>query len=119
MKIFNNYVICALNILIIMLSCACAKQFYIYQTLENGALACEGKTCDTYTTTHCYNYGCFSDIHQPLLVFIDKIEGIEYYDGLVFTIPYNLEVVKNGLYKYTNANNIQKTVPHFKFVDAS
>lgn len=103
--------------LIILFNSGCATTYYIKQTLDNGALACEGDTCDTYTTTHCYNYGCFSNRHQPLLVFIDNIDGIEYYDGLVFEVPSNLEVVKNGLYKYTSVNNAQKTVPYISFVN--
>ena len=103
--------------MLVLFNSGCGTTFYIQQTLDNGALACEGETCDTYTSIHCNRYDCFSDRHQPLLVFIDKIEGIEYYDGLIFEVPSNLEVFKNGLYKYTGVNNTQKTIPHLIFVD--
>ena len=104
-------------VLIILFSSGCSTHFYILQTLDNGALACEGNTCDTYTTTHCGQYGCYSNRHQPLLVFIDKIDGIEYYDGLIFELPKNLDVYQDVLYQYVNTNGARKTIPHWIFVN--
>ena len=103
--------------LLILFSSSCVTRFYILQTLDNGALACEGDICDIYTSTYCNRYGCFSDRHQPLLVFIDKIDGIEYYDGLIFELPKNLDVYQDGLYQYVNTNGARKTIPHWIFVD--
>lgn len=103
--------------LLILFSSSCVTRFYILQTLDNGALACEGDICDIYTSTYCNRYGCFSDRHQLLLVFIDKIDGIEYYDGLIFELPEDLDVYQDGLYQYVSTQGARKTIPHWTFLE--
>jgi len=104
----------------------CARTFYIKKTLKNGALACEGHTCDPYTTSECERacLKCHAEhckkviTYQPVLVFIDNIEGIEYYDGLVFEVPDNLEYYQaKDFYRYKSVQGVNKKVPHVVFVN--
>jgi len=103
----------------------CARTFYIKKTLKNGALACEGHTCDPYTTSvckrtclKCHTVSCHhTRTHRPVLVFIDNIEGIEYYDGLVFEVPDNLEYYSKDFYRYKSVQGVNKKVPHVVFVN--
>ena len=75
------------------------------QAQDNGAL---GYVCSD--ATKCYSY-------NSQLAYFDNIEGILYYDDLVFEVPSNLEATLIGVYKYTDMENRRITVPHFSFIE--
>ncbi len=83
-------------------NCIGTREFKILQALNNGALAYECTIWD----------GC-SSFNQ--LVFVDWLLDIDYYDDMVFKIPSNKCAVRNGVYTYTNRENIRKTVPAIRF----
>ena len=113
---------------------ACSTTYYIKQTLKDGAIACKGKSCDPYPgVTTCSgsssgvsigamrfgggNQVCHTEMKQPLMVFIDNVDGVEYYDGMVFELNKDLKDVQKGVYKYTPLNGEERTLPHVVFVD--
>ncbi len=83
-------------------NCIGTREFKILQALDDGALAYE---CTVLS-------GC--DITNRL-VFLDWQPDVDYYDGLVVKAPSNKCAVQNGVYRYTNKQNTQKTVPVIKF----
>ena len=97
---------------------SCSTEYCIYQTLKDGALACKGETCSETYGTICNGHYCYPYHNKPVLVRIDKIDGIKYYDDLIFELPDNLKDVWYGeLYEYTTANNVKKTIKHIRFVN--
>ena len=113
---------------------ACSTTYYIKQTLKDGAIACKGKSCDAYpagTTCTGSSYGigvgafrfgsgngnCYTTMKQPLMVFIDKVDGVEYYDGMIFELNKDIKDVQQGVYKYTPLNGEERTLPHIVFID--
>lgn len=123
------YLVCCLFVLQ-----ACSTTYYVEQTLKDGAIACKGKSCNAYpVSTTCsgmsssFRFGamrlgsdngrCYTEMRQPLMVFIDNMDGIEYYDGMIIEIPSNVKEMQQGVYKYTTFQGLEKTVPHIIFVD--
>ena len=56
-------------------------------------------------------------MRQPLMVFIDNIDGVEYYDGMIVELNKGVKDVQQGVYKYTPLNGEERTLPHIVFVD--
>ena len=121
--------ICCLSVLP-----ACSTTYYIKQTLKDGAIACKGKSCDAYpVSTTCtgtssgvrfgmMRFGggssnCYTEMKQPLMVFIDNIDGVEYYDGMIVELNKGVKDVQQGVYKYTPLNGEERTLPHIVFLD--
>ena len=116
--------------LTVIFNSGCATKFYIKQTLDKGALACEGDSCELYSETDFFysNYSNYTSYingsgfsrtiyKKPLLVYIDNIKGIEYYDGLVFEVPKNLEIYEEGFYRYVDEKGVKRKVLHLVFDD--
>lgn len=82
--------------------CLAVREFKVLQALNGGALAYECTVWD----------GC-SSFNQ--LYFIENLLDKDYYDGLEVKIPSNKCAVQNGVYKYTNKQDILKTVPSIRF----
>ena len=82
--------------------CIGTREFKVLQTLDTGALAYE---CTVFS-------GC--DINNRL-VYLNWQPDIEYYDDLVVKVPSHKCAIQNGVYKYTNKQNTQKTVPAIEF----
>ena len=138
MKCFDVFVVTK-KCLLCLICClsvlpACSTTYYIKQTLKDGAIACKGKSCDAYpVSTTCSgtssgvrfgmmrfgsgNSHCYTQIKQPLMVFIDNIDGVEYYDGMIVELSKDVKDVQQGVYKYTPLNGEERTLPHIVFVD--
>lgn len=84
-------------------NCISTREFEVLQALnDGGALARECTLLD----------GC---AYQNQLVYLDWQPNIDYYDDMIVKVPSNKCAVRDGVYKYTNKQDILKTVPIIKF----
>ncbi len=90
---------------IINSKCETVYQYQIFQALENGGLAHD---CSDYLGDTCWG----------LLVFIPAGKGVEYYDDQIIRVPEGKCAVYEGVYRYTTKQDIMKTIPKVKMIDA-
>ena len=74
------------------------KRGYVIQALDNGAL---GYICPKWALDS-------SDCMSGQFVYFDF--NFDFVDNQRFTLPKNYYLYANGVYKYTNKDNIRKTV---------
>ena len=82
-------------------NCSNMKEFEIFQTLEDGALAnlCEDGYCSVYNQ----------------IVFLDNQHNIFYYDGMKVKASNDKCAVVDGVYRYESKDERIRTVPIIKF----
>ena len=105
--------------------CHLSKQkYYIKETLKDGAIACAGDSCEDIVNKDCDYYAGLFVFHKQCtkmrntkqLFHINKIKGINYADGLVFTLPDGIEDNDYGeVYEYTTQDNVKHTLSRIEF----
>ena len=74
------------------------RRGYVIQALENGAL---GYICPKWSLTA-------DDCYSGKFVYFDFNDN--FVDNQLFHLPKNLYLQENGIYRYTNKDNVIKTV---------
>ncbi len=103
-------------------------KLYVKKTMKDGAIVCTDTTCHYSITKPVifFNYNIknyYSDLrtnskHQktekPLMMYLENINNIEFYDGLIIDILDSMNIVKNGTYTYIDDNGTSITIPKVK-----
>lgn len=101
-------------------------KLYVKKTMKEGAIVCADTTCHYSITKPViffdynikYSYLKTNSKHQktekPLMMYLENINNIEFYDGLIIDILDSMNIVKNGTYTYIDDNGISITIPKVK-----
>lgn len=120
-----------------LLNTCCVTEFYIEQATDDGAIASEcplWSDCEYYFIDNPIDkhkkppyivsnppLSVFTDkymreTYEETFVFIDKIDGTDYYDGFILKVPKDLKIQKKGFLQYTTANGVKRTIPRISFL---